>query len=407
MDGGVVVTRRASSTGLTMRGPVIDDLDIAVSYTTRENLVAAPGEPYEVQIGFGVYLRYDAAIVDKECDIQVQFVDGLGEEAVWFESADESIATVDENGVVTRVSDGIVEIRVRTPFISRVINVRVKREEVGAHDEFLYSLDNPSVRVEDRAAGLEVYRGLYALNLDSPSKGLAVHNPTFWLADYDFSALSYWNDHNNGGLTGAGGRMHGGILIAPQHVLFAKHFDPPVGTELRWLNPSGVMVSRTVAQIAEVEETDISVASLSAAVTEVDDGIRPILIGYDDMMAPYTGFYILGVASNQYRQMFPLVWNRVQRWESIATYKSAFSKCQSEALAPYSLGVIVGDSGQPVFLLGISELVLISAWWTLTEPPIGFGPAYHAYTDLILAAGATLDIPLTELRIATEDDLME
>ncbi len=60
-------------------------------------------------------------------------------------------------------------------------------------------------------------------------------------------------------------------LVTPEHVLFARHFSPGVGTEIRFLPPSGEMISRSVVAVSGVPNgsggfADVVLVKLSAPI---------------------------------------------------------------------------------------------------------------------------------------------
>lgn len=78
---------------------------------------------------------------------------------------------------------------------------------------------------------------------ERPWKTKPIRNSRFWLRGWDFSACVL-------ATTAASlPYQRGGVLIAPDKVLFAAHFAPTAGSEVFWLTPSGRQERRTIRQM--------------------------------------------------------------------------------------------------------------------------------------------------------------
>ena len=100
-------TRRGFASGFVSRGTNISADKFTVSAIFRENLISGDTQAVET-IRDATYENVTSATIDNEYDVVVVKDPNTG--TVTLSSSNESVATVSQNGVVTRVSDGTVEI---------------------------------------------------------------------------------------------------------------------------------------------------------------------------------------------------------------------------------------------------------------------------------------------------------
>jgi hypothetical protein len=95
-------------------------------------------------------------------------------------------------------------------------------------------------------------------------------NPGAYYVSSRYSGLGYATDVNDP-------RQY--TLVTPQHVLFAKHFAPSTGTNIRFLNATGEEFTRTTISTADVPNglggvADVIIVKLDAPLP-ADQGITP------------------------------------------------------------------------------------------------------------------------------------
>ncbi len=189
-----------------------------------------------------------------------------------------------------------------------------------------------------------------------------VRNPAAWPAGLDLSGVSVWNSAN---LDSTGGNRGYGTLISKRHVVFANHFYPGEGSELKFLGRDGRLISRTLVATARVLLTDIRIGYLSADVPATV-AVYPILPADYVPVIPTAATPSAHVAPilclNQARQAI------VQNW--IETPAGVAHRPAADPVrAPFSASIVIGDSGAPMFLILGQRPILLACHFTASNGP--------------------------------------
>jgi hypothetical protein len=234
-----------------------------------------------------------------------------------------------------------------------------------------------------------------AVNHTSP----AYTRKTSISATVDLSGISPWNS--------TGGEYRGGTAITPRHVVWAAHYDIGTGATMRFVQMDNTVVDRTITAKTQIAGTDIMVGKLSS---DLPAGITPVQV----LPADWADFFPTGL---QGCCAFSTAGGSERFFvKEIATAGGTFSTFQPpgelpfgdpsslDFLADYDRGVIAGDSGNPVFLLGddtnLDEIpILISHWFTAAG-----GPFYPGLRDELEAAITALG---AESHTLTDADLQD
>ena len=185
-------------------------------------------------------------------------------------------------------------------------------------------------------------------------------NPDFWLRDVDFSCASPWSDET--------GPVRAGTLISRRHVIFAKHFPLWKGVRILFVDREGEVCPCRIEATKTLEKCDIAIGLLDY---EVTPNIRPAKIlpeNFAEQIGDGKGLPI--VTFNQGERAFlsecrGITTNRVMNGASTnANWKALGDK------------IVVGDSGNPAFLLIGKEPILL---YCLLSGGVGHGPAIHCH----------------------------
>lgn len=199
-------------------------------------------------------------------------------------------------------------------------------------------------------------------------------NEKFWLKGVDFSCVSPWNDEC--------GTARAGTLISKRHVIFAKHFPLWKGVRIVFVSNDGDVCPCYIEGTRAIENSDIMIGLLNA---EVTPGISPAKI------LPFDAEKYIGNGEG-----LPLVYfNREERL-SLAEVDPMPIECSAWRIMygrrpsdpkwkRVFLPVVVGDSGNPAFLLLGNEPVLLFCMETGGRGA-GSGPAIHRQQAKIQAA---------------------
>ena len=196
-------------------------------------------------------------------------------------------------------------------------------------------------------------------------------NPSFWAKDVDFSCASPWNS--------GGGSLRAGTLISKRHILLAQHFPLWKDVRILFVDNEGNVCPCYVEATKGIAKSDAMVGLLNA---EVTPNIHPAKILPDDF-ARYVGSGegLPVVTFNRKEEALVTelnglptngaparVWNRKPRLGRRAEFRT---------------DVIVGDSGNPAFLVVGREPILL---YCLHTGGAGAGPWVHLRRREIQAA---------------------
>ena len=192
-------------------------------------------------------------------------------------------------------------------------------------------------------------------------------NEKFWLKDVDFSCVSPWTDES--------GVLRAGTLISKRHIIFAKHFPLWKGVRILFVDESGEACPCRVAATKALEKCDVMIASLDY---EVTPNIHPAKILPEDFAKHFgDGNGLPIVTFNQKEQVF------LSEVKSMTT--NFLSNVPSTNATRKALGgkIVVGDSGNPAFLLIGNEAILL---YCLQTGGVGYGPLIFQYRKEIQKA---------------------
>ena len=185
-------------------------------------------------------------------------------------------------------------------------------------------------------------------------------NEKFWLKGVDFSCASPWSDE--------AGTVRAGTLISKRHIIFAKHFPLWKGVRILFVDQAGEVCPCRVEATKTLEKCDIAIGSLDY---EVTPSIHPAKVLPDDFSRHIgDGRGLPIVTFNQREQAY------ISECRGIAT--NSISNTASTNAAWKALGgkIVVGDSGNPAFLLIGNEPILL---YCLHTGGVGHGPPIHRY----------------------------
>ena len=204
-------------------------------------------------------------------------------------------------------------------------------------------------------------------------RDIFIPNTNFWAKGIDFSCASPWNS--------AGGALRAGTLISKRHVVFAAHFPLPPGTRMLFVDGDGNVCPCYLARTKAISGTDIMIGALDA---EVTPNIKPAVLLPADFhqFLPERGTGMPVATFNRQEKLF------LTESNAIPTNRLSKGYVRSSVIHRKDFGafrerIVVGDSGNPVFLLIGDEPVLLCC---LQFGGCGLGPALHLYANEIQRA---------------------
>ena len=214
---------------------------------------------------------------------------------------------------------------------------------------------NTVLSVCSRSVGERVYGkspGSSLCKFSSYAFGNWVANTNFWASGLDTSCASIWNSPY--------GRLRAGTLISERHMLFANHYPPLIGGNVYFLGTDGNVYSNTIVSTSRVEQTDILIALLS---TNMPTAVTPAALlprNYGEYINAGTRLPVMQFDFEEKG----LICELALPLASYATTGEPLFGTQSGFYEP----TIVGDSGDPVFLIIGNQPVLLGALHTGYRP---------------------------------------
>lgn len=185
-------------------------------------------------------------------------------------------------------------------------------------------------------------------------------NEKFWLKGVDFSCASPWSDEC--------GTVRAGTLISKRHIIFAKHFPLWKGCRVLFVDQAGEVCPCRIEATKPLEKCDIMIGLLDY---EVTPNIHPAKILPDDYARHIGDGKLLPIVTfNQSEKAYLSVCRGIT---TNSVMNGVLTNANWKALGGK---IIVGDSGNPAFLLIGNEPILL---YCLHTGGFGHGPAIHRY----------------------------
>jgi len=212
-----------------------------------------------------------------------------------------------------------------------------------------------SAQVDSRIAGKTASSAKPIYTTQDHINSIYTRNVSCWAYDIDLTCMSPWNSQ--------GGSNFAGVLISPRHVLFAAHYQPEVGTIMRFVKTDNTVVTRTItAKLTHPAYVpyfpDLCVAVLDS---DVPAGVNFAKV----LPANYANYF----KSAQYRVAIMSTDQEkkalIKDWLGQYTANSGYilannvSPIDSKRLE-FDEFLIGGDSGSPSFLIINSSLILLA-----------------------------------------------
>jgi hypothetical protein len=336
------------SSPVTVRGPRLADFDFDLSSSVLEDTIS-PGTLTSSTVKDANISTSTTATVDRYGTVEAQFVTSFDVTQATFTNLDPSIGTLGSDNVVRRVADGTARILVRTPLLTRRVDVPVVRigtTTVTLTDFVSGSLArNVSDAIDSRVAGKSQSAWEMFTTRDT-SAGVYVRNASAWCADLDTTCIA------------ANTRA---TLITPRHIYGVEHLPP--GSTIDFVTAGNVRVTRTVidstmigpANASDSYATDIWIGRLDSDVPNTITPAKVLPTGVSTWMPGLT-YGVPALATNQFKQAM------VHEWYSRTLGFCYFRRPILENRKTFHTPVVGFDSGSPIFLIVNGVAVLLTGW---------------------------------------------
>jgi hypothetical protein len=176
-----------------------------------------------------------------------------------------------------------------------------------------------------------------------------IRNENCWAYDLDLTSISPWNS--------AGGQRLAGTLISPRHIIFATHYQIPIGATIRFITKDNVVVERKMTNKITPPYTsyyfpDISVGILDSDVPPTINFAKVLPDNWKDHID-----IIKAPALVLDQEEKALISNVLHMKENVV-----FGRPTDNKRINFHEQIISGDSGNPSFLIINNQLVLLTIW---------------------------------------------
>lgn len=396
----LAITIKGTGATKNIRGLTYTDFDFSLASTSRQDIISGVISGTTSQKDL-ILNSVTSATVDNASNLQSTTIASsfLG---VNYTSLDTSIATVDSNGKVTRVSDGTARINSAARVagnngfytkLTKQLSIPVSRltgQTVKSFNSYATGSlgKNASDQIDTRIAGKTGSAGNTELfSTQDHTNAIYVWNTSNFLYGVDMTMISPWNSFDT--------IKRAGVLISPRSIIAAAHANIAPGRQIRFIKQDGTVVTRTISAQTQIGTTDILVETLDSDV--------PAGIGFAKVLPANFLSYLPSITSTT---TIPLVGlfgggdngivvhpNRTATVREVNNLgiNADFQRSASTTRSSFYIADIVsGDSGNPFFFLINGQLVLIDADFSGGG---GFGPFVSSYITQINAAMTAMGDP--------------
>jgi hypothetical protein len=328
------------------------------------------------------------------------------------------------DGRVAPVGDGgTCRIRIQEGAVANTLQLESVKLGSQTYREFVsYSLGTVSAYLADQVTAiLDETPDLAYFSTVNHATSTYTRNASCWAASIDLSAVAVATSHGSGWI-----RQRAGTLITPRHVLFARHYTPPVGAQIRFAGPDGIEVETKTILAVQSGFGDCAVGLLDSAVTVATPmKVAGSWIAQDQVVSqsstPVRSYYLGGAAIyiDQFANVYACGLANPTSKQSIVAPDVTFNgtlyaACDSWSTASHTTDIlggfassikrpVSGDSGSPVMAIIEGEPVLLWCWWTSSSGPPTWRHNGGLLNALIAAADASASVT-TSLTVTVATD---
>lgn len=302
---------------------------------------------------------YSTGSVEKTCTVFIQD----GDQIPTYIAINPSIATINQNGSTTYVSNGAANFNVKLGRRTKTTSCNFDRTNNTNSYTFnslvststVYNMKN---QIDSKISGKTPSSSTYDIfSSINDSTHVYTRNINLFASSTDLTCRPVFSNSVNGNMIGLG------ALVAPDILLQANHSSIYVGTTVYFVTSGNTTISRTIISNTNVPGTDIAVLRLSSDLpgtitpckvfssTAFNNSISTTSIAYTDIPVIFTNQFrtlrIGKLGNNPYSGGILTI---IRPTISINYYN-----WYSEPIG--------GDSGAPAFAIVNNQAVLLGNWW--------------------------------------------
>jgi hypothetical protein len=276
--------------------------------------------------------------------------------SISYASSNEAIATVNNSGFVTYVSNGVAHISAIAGNLTQSLPLTLLLDG----DPTVVSFDyyesgsvgaNSENNIDSRLVGKTKATHAPVYTSQDHVSGIYVRNPSCWLGNIDITCVSPWNSTE--------AHLRAGTLITPRHVLFAAHYPIAQGATIRFVALNNTVVTRTVTHIITHPDfsnnlPDFQIGLLDSDVPGTITPAKVLPDNYTDYFSPSYRYAPVVIVDQEEKALVADIGGTIN-----GNYVYLATPTDSQRLA-FSEIMIVGDSGSPVLLIINDTPVIIT-----------------------------------------------
>ena len=223
----------------------------------------------------------------------------------------------------------------------------VEQNIIVHHKRYLSDESSYAVVSRTNEKNPEISKNIYSI-MDHDKK-IYVRNQNNWAYDLDLSMISPWNS--------AGGGRLGGTLISPRHIVFATHYQIPIGAKLRFVTKDNVVIEKTLVNKISPSYTNVYFPDITVGVLDSD---VPSSISFAKILPDNWDLYLKTFDIN----VPCLVLDQEEKAlvSNVHSITPTYMNFVEPPNKSFFEKIIGGDSGNPAFLIVDDEPILLTIW---------------------------------------------
>lgn len=293
--------------------------------------------------------------------LSVQYRTSIASPVITWTSLNTNVATINSTtGELTYVSDGnvIITAEINGTNLIDQVTLNISSETGGSITEFVSFVTGALAHHCENAINSRIEGAstsvLPIFSTQNHTTQTYIRNSSCWAYDLrqQMTCISPWNS--------TGGATRAGTLITPRHIIFAAHYELSVGATVRFVAADNTVITRTmVGRLRHPSYSpyypDLTIGVLDSDVPASIDNCLVLPSNYGNYFPTGPKNVAALCLDQQEKALVTDLYNFSSTFVSFAIPNLPDEKILYESK-------VVGDSGNPAFLIINDQLVLITVW---------------------------------------------
>lgn len=167
-------------------------------------------------------------------------------------------------------------------------------------------------------------------------------------------------------LSGTPWHQRAGTLITKKHIIYANHFGVPIidgGTPIYFVTLDNQVIERRVIAQRSDTASDIAIGLLDSDVPDNIDIVSVLPTNFEEYLGTHNSFLVVTLDAEE-KANIQQCNSLFNGGFSVNTLHERYVSQEYQQHSAWSEPTIVGDSGNPTFIIIYGELVLLGCFWT-------------------------------------------